>query len=68
MPVGLHLVGDYFDEARMLDIAHRFQQATDWHLRKPPVEALIASAYKSGSVGWVERSDTHQATAEKTTS
>src|SRR6185369_8926634 len=35
LPVGLHLVADYFDEARMLDIAHRFQQATDWHARKP---------------------------------
>ena len=37
LPVGLHLVGNYFDEARMLDIAHRFQQATDWHQRKPPI-------------------------------
>jgi len=26
LPVGLHLVGNYFDEARMLDIAHRYQQ------------------------------------------
>jgi len=35
MPVGLQLVGDYFAEARMLNAAHRFQQATDWHLRVP---------------------------------
>ena len=35
LPVGLHLVGNYFDEARMLDIAHRYQQATDWHQKKP---------------------------------
>ncbi|MGB8436335.1 MAG: amidase family protein, partial [Burkholderiales bacterium] len=31
LPVGLHLVGDYFTEARLLGIAHQFQQATDWH-------------------------------------
>ncbi|MCL4797947.1 MAG: Asp-tRNA(Asn)/Glu-tRNA(Gln) amidotransferase subunit GatA [Burkholderiales bacterium] len=35
MPVGLQLVGDYFAEARLLGIAHRFQQATDWHRRTP---------------------------------
>ena len=35
LPVGLHLVANYFDEARMLDIAHRYQQVTDWHTRRP---------------------------------
>jgi aspartyl-tRNA(Asn)/glutamyl-tRNA(Gln) amidotransferase subunit A len=35
-PVGLQLVGSYFDEARMLAVAHAFQQATDWHARTPP--------------------------------
>jgi len=35
MPVGLHLVGDYFSEARMLGIAHQYQKATDWHLKAP---------------------------------
>jgi len=35
-PVGLQLIGNYFDEGRMLAIAHRFQQATDWHARVPP--------------------------------
>ena len=34
-PVGLQIIGNYFDEARMLGIAHRFQQATDWHGRIP---------------------------------
>ncbi len=34
-PVGLHLVGDYFSEARMLNAAHQYQQATDWHSRRP---------------------------------
>ncbi|OIQ97684.1 glutamyl-tRNA(Gln) amidotransferase subunit A [mine drainage metagenome] len=35
LPVGLQLIGNYFDEARMLNTAHRYQQATDWHLRMP---------------------------------
>jgi len=34
-PVGLQLVGNYFDEARMLRAAHAFQQATDWHAKIP---------------------------------
>jgi aspartyl-tRNA(Asn)/glutamyl-tRNA(Gln) amidotransferase subunit A len=34
-PVGLQLIGNYFAEARMLNVAHRFQQATDWHQRAP---------------------------------
>jgi len=35
LPVGLQIVGDYFAEARMLNVAHGFQRATDWHLRMP---------------------------------
>ena len=35
MPVGMQLLGNYFQESRLLNAAHRFQQATDWHLRKP---------------------------------
>jgi aspartyl-tRNA(Asn)/glutamyl-tRNA(Gln) amidotransferase subunit A len=35
MPVGLQIIGNYFDEARMLNVAHQFQQATDWHSRAP---------------------------------
>ncbi|MEK7840177.1 MAG: Asp-tRNA(Asn)/Glu-tRNA(Gln) amidotransferase subunit GatA, partial [Pseudomonadota bacterium] len=35
LPVGLQLIGKYFDEARLLNIAHRYQQATDWHRRQP---------------------------------
>lgn len=34
-PVGLHLVGNYFTEARMLNVAHQYQLATDWHMRTP---------------------------------
>lgn len=35
LPVGLQIIGNYFEEARMLQIAHAFQQATDWHTRQP---------------------------------
>jgi aspartyl-tRNA(Asn)/glutamyl-tRNA(Gln) amidotransferase subunit A len=35
LPVGLHLVGNYFQEARLLSAAHAFQQETDWHLSIP---------------------------------
>jgi aspartyl-tRNA(Asn)/glutamyl-tRNA(Gln) amidotransferase subunit A len=34
-PVGLQLIGNYFSEAKLLNIAHRYQCATDWHLRQP---------------------------------
>lgn len=35
LPVGLQLVGNYFAEAQLLNVAHRYQQATDWHQRRP---------------------------------
>ncbi len=35
MPVGMQLIGNYLQEARLLNVAHLFQQATDWHVRKP---------------------------------
>jgi aspartyl-tRNA(Asn)/glutamyl-tRNA(Gln) amidotransferase subunit A len=35
LPVGLQLIGNYFTEAQLLNVAHRFQQATDWHQRRP---------------------------------
>ena len=35
LPVGLQLIGNYFDEARMLNAAHRYQLATDWHTQMP---------------------------------
>ena len=36
MPVGLQLIGNYFEESALLHAAHAFQQATDWHERVPP--------------------------------
>ena len=36
LPAGLHLMGDHFREDLLLAVTHRYQQATDWHLRRPP--------------------------------
>ena len=36
-PIGLQMIGNYFDEARLLQVAHAFQSVTDWHTRKPQV-------------------------------
>jgi aspartyl-tRNA(Asn)/glutamyl-tRNA(Gln) amidotransferase subunit A len=35
LPVGLQIIGNYFDEARMLGVGHQYQQTTDWHKRMP---------------------------------
>jgi aspartyl-tRNA(Asn)/glutamyl-tRNA(Gln) amidotransferase subunit A len=34
-PVGLQIIGNYFSESKLLNVAHQFQQATDWHLKTP---------------------------------
>ena len=49
LPVGLQIMGNYFDEARMLDVAHAYQQVTDWHaiipnLDKPNLVTLEGKA------------------------
>ena len=38
-PVGLQLIGRHFDEARLLNVAHRYQQVTDWHQQQPAAAA-----------------------------
>jgi len=35
LPVGLQLIGNHLSDSRLLNVAHRFQQATDWHTRRP---------------------------------
>ncbi|WP_295408454.1 Asp-tRNA(Asn)/Glu-tRNA(Gln) amidotransferase subunit GatA [uncultured Thiocystis sp.] len=35
LPVGLQIVGNYFEEARLLNVAHRFQHVTHWHQAAP---------------------------------
>jgi aspartyl-tRNA(Asn)/glutamyl-tRNA(Gln) amidotransferase subunit A len=37
LPVGLQIVGRRFDEETVLRVAHAYEQATDWHLRRPPL-------------------------------
>jgi aspartyl-tRNA(Asn)/glutamyl-tRNA(Gln) amidotransferase subunit A len=37
MPIGLQIVGPHFGEFRVLALANAYQQATDWHARRPPV-------------------------------
>jgi aspartyl-tRNA(Asn)/glutamyl-tRNA(Gln) amidotransferase subunit A len=36
-PVGLHIIGNYFTEAQMLNVAHQYQLETDWHFRMPEI-------------------------------
>ena len=38
LPVGLQLIGNYFAEGQLLNVAHRYQQATDWHQRRAVIE------------------------------
>lgn len=35
LPVGLQIIGNYFSEPRLLNLAHQFQQTTDWHKKMP---------------------------------
>lgn len=34
LPIGMQLIGNYFSEARLLQVAHQYQQASDWHMRQ----------------------------------
>ena len=43
LPVALQLVGRPFDEASVLRAAHGYQQATDWHLRRPDPAGWVAA-------------------------
>jgi aspartyl-tRNA(Asn)/glutamyl-tRNA(Gln) amidotransferase subunit A len=35
LPIGLQLIGKHFDEESILQVAHAYEQSTDWHKRKP---------------------------------
>ena len=38
MPIGLQIIGKHFDEATVLRLAYAYEQATEWHRRKPRIE------------------------------
>jgi aspartyl-tRNA(Asn)/glutamyl-tRNA(Gln) amidotransferase subunit A len=35
LPVGLQIISNYFDEAHLLNVAHKYQEVTDWHRQIP---------------------------------
>src|SRR5207244_4270815 len=49
LPIGLQLQAHHFDEARLCDVAHRYQQATDWHRRTPTLAASAGSLPPEGA-------------------
>jgi aspartyl-tRNA(Asn)/glutamyl-tRNA(Gln) amidotransferase subunit A len=44
LPIGLQLLGKALDEARILQIAHAYEQSTDWHKARPPIAAAVRKA------------------------
>jgi aspartyl-tRNA(Asn)/glutamyl-tRNA(Gln) amidotransferase subunit A len=44
LPIGLQLLGKALDEARILQIAHAYEQTTDWHNARPPIAATRQNA------------------------
>ena len=49
LPIGLQIQGNYFDEARIVDVAHRYQQVTDWHRRAPTHAENVGSLPPEGA-------------------
>jgi aspartyl-tRNA(Asn)/glutamyl-tRNA(Gln) amidotransferase subunit A len=41
LPIGLQLLGRSLNEARLLQIAHAYEQSTDWHKARPPIAAKM---------------------------
>jgi len=37
LPVGMQIIGNFFDEGKILQTAYAYEQATEWHTNKPPV-------------------------------
>ena len=40
LPVGLQIIGNHFDESKILSLSHHYQQITDWHNSLPNMELL----------------------------
>ncbi|HEX5421389.1 MAG TPA: amidase family protein, partial [Gammaproteobacteria bacterium] len=41
LPLGIQIVGRHFDELTVLALAHAYEQATEWHRRRPPLESYL---------------------------
>ncbi len=44
LPIGLQLLGNALDEARILQIAHAYEQSTDWHRARSPIAETLPNA------------------------
>jgi aspartyl-tRNA(Asn)/glutamyl-tRNA(Gln) amidotransferase subunit A len=44
LPIGLQFLGKALDEARIMQIAHAYEQSTDWHKSRPPLAAIPKTA------------------------
>ena len=40
LPLGLQIIGNHFDESKILSLAHFYQQLTDWHLKMPTMSEV----------------------------
>ena len=47
LPIGLQLLGKPLDEARILQVAHAYEQSTDWHKARPPIASAVAENLKT---------------------
>jgi aspartyl-tRNA(Asn)/glutamyl-tRNA(Gln) amidotransferase subunit A len=43
LPIGLQLLGKGLDEARILQIAHAYEQSTDWHKARSPIAGTLGN-------------------------
>jgi aspartyl-tRNA(Asn)/glutamyl-tRNA(Gln) amidotransferase subunit A len=50
LPIGMQIQGNYFTEAKLLNISHQFQHATDWHMRAPTLAGKAGSLPPEGAL------------------
>jgi aspartyl-tRNA(Asn)/glutamyl-tRNA(Gln) amidotransferase subunit A len=60
LPTSLQFLGRAFSEDRLLALAHRYQQATDWHRRRPPLDRL-APAPRASAATWTDEGEAGRA-------
>jgi aspartyl-tRNA(Asn)/glutamyl-tRNA(Gln) amidotransferase subunit A len=47
LPIGLQVLGKALDETRIFQVAHAYEQSTDWHLQRPPAIRSVQNAQPS---------------------